>query len=248
MKKQIELKTEEVPEGIRREKAFNPDAWKPKTDLGRQVKEGKVASLNEILDSGKRILEAEIADYLVHDLQSEVLSVGQSKGKFGGGKRSIWKSTQKKTSEGNKPKFATLIIVGNKNGFLGMGYGKSKETMPAKEKALRKAKLNIVQIKRSQTSKTGNTFTIPAKVTGKYGSSTMTLMPAPQGTGLCIENECKKVLAMAGVTDVYSRATNSKTKYNSINACFNALKEISKLKIKPEFVKKANIISGPKNE
>ena len=139
MKKQIELKTEEVPEGIRREKAFNPDAWKPKTDLGRQVKEGKVASLNEILDSGKRILEAEIADYLVHDLQSEVLSVGQSKGKFGGGKRSIWKSTQKKTSEGNKPKFATLIIVGNKNGFLGMGYGKSKETMPAKEKALRKA-------------------------------------------------------------------------------------------------------------
>ena len=203
MKKQIELKTEEVPEGIRREKAFNPDAWKPKTDLGRQVKEGKVASLNEILDSGKRILEAEIADYLVHDLQSEVLSVGQSKGKFGGGKRSIWKSTQKKTSEGNKPKFATLIIVGNKNGFLGMGYGKSKETMPAKEKALRKAKLNIVQIKRSQTSKTGNTFTIPAKVTGKYGSSTMTLMPAPQGTGLCIENECKKVLAMAGVTDVY---------------------------------------------
>ena len=248
MKKQIELKTEEVPEGIRREKAFNPDAWKPETDLGRQVKEGKVASLNEILDSGKRILEAEIADYLVHDLQSEVLSVGQSKGKFGGGKRSIWKSTQKKTSEGNKPKFATLIIVGNKNGFLGMGYGKSKETMPAKEKALRKAKLNIVQIKRSQTSKTGNTFTIPAKVTGKYGSSTMTLMPAPQGTGLCIENECKKVLAMAGVTDVYSRATNSKTKYNSINACFNALKEISKLKIKPEFVKKANIISGPKNE
>ena len=248
MKKDTDVKIEEVPEGIRREKVFNPDAWKPKTDLGRQVKEGKIKTLSEILNSGKRILEAEITDFLVHDLQSEVLSVGQSKGKFGGGKRSIWKSTQKKTSEGNKPKFATLIIVGNKNGFLGMGYGKSKETMPAKEKALRKAKLNIVQIIRARTSQKGSTFTIPAKVTGKYGSSTMTLMPAPQGTGLCIENECKKVLAMSGITDVYSRATNAKTKYNSINACFNALKEISKLKIKPDFMKKADIITGPKNE
>ena len=144
MKKRSEERQTET--GIRKLKPFDKEAWTPKTELGRKVKEGKIISLNEIIDSGARILEPEIVDALLPDLSSELLSTGQSKGKFGGGKSSIWKQTQKKTKEGNKPKFATVAVVGNKQGYVGIGYGKAKETVPAREKALKRAKLNIIKV------------------------------------------------------------------------------------------------------
>jgi len=72
--------------------------WSPKTKLGKDVKEGKIKNLKEVFDSGKKIIEPQIIDYLLPDAEIIFSSVGQSKGKFGGGKRSIWKQTQKKTS------------------------------------------------------------------------------------------------------------------------------------------------------
>ena len=94
------------------------DSWMPKTSLGKQVKEGKITNIDEILEKGLRILEARIVDLLIPNLETDFIMVGQSKGKFGGGKRSIWRQTQKKTAEGNKPKFAALAIIGNKNGYI----------------------------------------------------------------------------------------------------------------------------------
>jgi len=111
--------------------------WIPKTEFGRKVKSGEIKDIDEILDKGGKILEAEIVDALLPDLEYELITIGQSKGKFGGGKRSIWKQTQKKTKEGNKPKFATVAVVGNRKGYVGIGYGKAKETVPAREKAIR---------------------------------------------------------------------------------------------------------------
>src|SRR4030042_762182 len=64
------------------------------------------------------------------------------------GKRRAVRQTQKKTQEGNILSFATFAIVGNKDGYIGLGHGKSKETIPAREKAMRKAKLNIIKIRR----------------------------------------------------------------------------------------------------
>src|SRR3989338_8376894 len=141
-----DVKIEEAPIGVLVKE--EPDTWKPKTSLGRMVKEGKIDNIDYILDKGLKILEINIVDILLPNLEIDFIMVGQSKGKFGGGKRSIWRQTQKKTAEGNKPKFAALAIVGNKNGYVGMGYGKSKETVPAREKAIRKAKLNLIKIKR----------------------------------------------------------------------------------------------------
>ena len=106
---------EEIPQGIKLAKEFDRERWNPKTELGKKVKLGEIKTIEEAIQSGKKILESEIIDSLVSNLESEIISVGQSKGKFGGGKRSIWRQTQKKTSEGNKPKFATLIAVGNRN-------------------------------------------------------------------------------------------------------------------------------------
>jgi ribosomal protein S5 len=67
---------------------------------------------------------------------------------------------------------------------------------------------------------------VPFKVTGKEGSTSVTLIPAPQGTGLVVANELKKVLKIAGVKDVYCRTTGTqRTSFNLVKACVNALKK-----------------------
>ena len=167
-------------------------------------------------------------------LESELLLIGQSKGKFGGGQRRVFKQTQKKTREGNRPKFATLAVVGNCNGYVGLSYGKSRETVPAREKALRKAKLNIIKIKRSCGSwqcNCGEPHTMPFAVQAKMGSVTLKLMPAPRGTGLCVHREVQKILRLAGVTDVWSKTLgHKKTTNNLIGACELALRNLMKIK------------------
>jgi len=236
------------PRGIQK-REFNPEAWKPRTELGRKVKAGEIKDIDEIFNSGIKILEAEIVDMLIPNLESELLSIGQSKGKFGGGKKSIWKQTQKKTREGNKPKFATFAVIGNKDGLVGVGYGKSKETMPAREKAIRNAKLNIIRIKRgcgSWACGCNSPHSIPLKTSGKCSAVEMEILPAPKGTRLCIEEECKKILDFAGIKDVYSKSYNSKTKLNLVKACFDALKNLSKIKIQEAYIKSSGTIMGKK--
>lgn len=211
----------------------NFDAWNPKTELGKKVKNGEVKSLDEIFESGKKILESEIVDFLLSNLETDLLLVGQSRGKFGGGKRTIWRQTQKKTSEGNKPKFGIMAIVGNRDGYVGIGLGKSKETMPSREKAIRNAKLNIIKIKRgcgSWVCGCDKNHSIPFTIIGKEGATKIKLMPAPKGTKLCIEKECQKILNFAGIKDIYSKVSDPKTKLNLVMACFNALKNLSKIK------------------
>lgn len=205
--------------------------WEPRTKLGREVKDGKIRDIDEILDSGRKILESEIVDSLLN-LKSELINIGQSKGKFGGGKRRIWRQTQRKTKEGNIPKFSTLAVVGDENGHFGVGSGKATETLPAREKAIRKAKLNVIKIKRACSGfdcSCNEPHTIPKKITGKGGSIRLTLIPAPQGTGLVVANELKKVLKLAGIKDIYSRSDGKvRTTFNLVNACVDALKKASK--------------------
>src|SRR3990167_6537283 len=119
---------------------FNPDTWKPKTALGRAVKNKEITDIDQILESGRKILEPGIVDMLLPALEAEFLLVGQAKGKFGGGQRRVFRNTQKKTMEGNKPKFSALVVVGDRNGHVGIGLGGAKETVPSREKALRQAK------------------------------------------------------------------------------------------------------------
>ena len=210
--------------------------WIPKTEYGRKVKSGEIKKIDEILDVGGRILEPQIVDALLPELEYELITIGQSKGKFGGGKRSIWKQTQKKTKEGNKPKFATIAVVGNKKGYVGIGYGKAKETVPAREKAIRKAKLNLMKVNfgcGSWDRAFGETQSIPIKVSGKCSSVIVELIPAPKGTGLVVHKELAKILNLAGIEDIYSRTFGkTKTQMNLVKACMAALKQLSKFKTK----------------
>ena len=207
-------------------------AWEPKTELGKEVKDGKIKNIDEILDSNKKILESEIVDSLLN-IKTDLISIGQAKGKFGGGKRRAWRQTQRKTKEGNIPTFSTLAVVGDENGHVGIGSGKSKETLPARDKAIKKAKLNIMKVKRACAGfdcACSELHSIPFKVNGKAGSVKITLIPAPQGTGLVVANELKKILKLAGIKDVYSRTDGKKrTTFNLIKACINALEKTNKI-------------------
>jgi len=203
-------------------------AWEPKTKLGRDVKDGKIKNIDEILDNNLKILEPEIVDSLI-ETKSDLISVGQAKGKFGGGKRRAWRQTQRKTKEGNIPSFSTMAVIGDENGYVGVGEGKAKETLPARDKATRKAKLNIFKVKRTCSAfdcDCSEAHTISFKTTGKSGSVKVTLIPAPQGTGLVVGDQLKKILKLAGIKDVYSRTSGKKrTTFNLVKACVDALRK-----------------------
>lgn len=226
--------TETIKEKIAREKERETvlTGWKPKTKLGREVKEGKIKDIDEIFKKNLRILEPEIVDFLILNLESDLINIGQAKGKFGGGKRRPWRQTQKKTAEGNVPSFACMAVVGDKKGHIGIGYGKSKETVPAKQKAISKAKLNMFCVRRGCGSfecVCTEPHSIPFVTEGKSGSVRIKLIPAPKGTGLVVEDECKKILRLAGIKDVYSKTFGqTKTKFNLAKACIIALKKLSK--------------------
>jgi small subunit ribosomal protein S5 len=239
-----EEKTEKAKSRQTRE--FDKESWKPKTSLGMRVKKGEIDNIDYILDNQLKILEHEIVDILMPDLVTDLLLVGQSKGKFGGGQRRVFRQTQKKTQEGNKPKFGTFAIVGNEDGYVGIGYGKSKETVPAREKATRNAKQNIIKILRgcgSWQCGCKNPHSVPFSVEGKCSSVKIRLIPAPRGTGLCIEKECGKVLKIAGITDVWSQTSGqTKAKINLIYACFDALKKLTEIKLQKETAKNLGIV------
>ncbi|MBS3066381.1 30S ribosomal protein S5 [Candidatus Pacearchaeota archaeon] len=229
----VEIAEEIVEKEVVEKKARgheNLDSWVPQTKLGKMVKGGKIKNIDEVLDNKMKILEPEIVDYLL-SVDHDLLFVGQSKGKFGGGKRRAWRQSQKKTKEGNVITFSAFVVVGDKNGHVGVGFGKSKETLPAREKALRKAKLNLIKIKRGSGSFEGSSHelhSIPLKVEGKCGSVSITLIPAPQGTGLVIGNEGKKILKLAGIQDIYSKSFGHKrTTMNYGKAVMEALKKLA---------------------
>ena len=203
-------------------------AWVPKTKLGQEVKSKKIKNIDEILDANRKILEPQIVDALVN-VKFDLLLIGQSKGKFGGGKRRAWRQTQRKKEEGNVPTFSTMAVIGDEKGHIGVGDGKAKETLPARDKAIRKAKLNIIKINRTCAAfdcSCEEPHTIPFIVEGKSGSVKVKLIPAPQGTGLVVAGELKKLLKIAGIKDIYSRTDGKKrTTFNMAKACFSALKK-----------------------
>jgi small subunit ribosomal protein S5 len=240
------------PEGVIEDVPELIDVWKPTTKLGQMVKDSEITDIDDVFNKNLKILEAEIVDVLVPNLSEELLLVGQAKGKFGGGQRRIFRQTQKKTKEGNKIHFLTYAVVGNKNGYVGVATGKSKETVPARDKSKRKARLNLTRVRRGCGSWQCNCkepHSIPFTVTGKLGSVEVTLMPAPKGKGLCVEKECAKILEMAGIKDVWSRTKGqTKTKINLIAAVMDALKKLSQVKYQPHDIEKFGIVEGKMKE
>jgi small subunit ribosomal protein S5 len=214
-----------------REEKEKLDAWVPKTELGKEVLAGKIKDIDTIFAQGRKILEPQIVDILLPNMQSDLLFIGQSKGKFGGGKRRAFRQTQKISKEGSSLTFGVMAVVGDGNGHIGIGYGRAGETLPAKEKAIRKAKLNLVKIPRGCASydcSCTEHHSIPIATEGKCSSVVVKLMPAPQGTGLVCNNELKKILKAVGIKDVYSKCSGRvRTTFNAGKACMMALNKLN---------------------
>jgi len=236
-----ETKEEVVPEKEKKfnqrrdrraeERATHIASWVPKTKLGKDVKNGKIKRIDKILDKNQKILEDEIVDLLL-PIKTDLIAFGQSKGKFGGGKRRAWRQTQRITQEGGVMTFSAMAVVGDENGHVGVGVGKAGETLPARDKATRKAKLNLIKIKRDCSAfdcQCEDLHSIPFEVSGKSGSVRVTFIPAPQGTGLVVAKELQKLLKLAGIKDVYSKTSGKvRTTFNLIKAAMDALEKTNR--------------------
>lgn len=227
MKKQ----TEEEKQKIEQEKKEEMlSEWKPKTELGKKVLAGKIKSIDEILDNGIKIKEPEIADFLIHNLRAELVEIGGRSGKGGGIQRTPIKITTKMHKSGRRYTTSAFVIVGNENGVIGFGEAKGEEGRIAIDKATRKAKMNLIKIRRgcgSWECGCGENHSIPFKSEGKSGSVRIVLMPAPKGVGLVANEESKKLFALAGIKDIWTKTFGETgTRFNLIKATFNALKNL----------------------
>lgn len=218
---------EEVPEE-RHETAI--DRWKTRTSLGRDVMNGTITTVDDILKSGRKILEPEIVDMLVPDLKNELILIGGRTGKGGGIQRIPVRITAKMHKSGRRFTTSSLVVVGNEDGLVGVGMGRAPETRDAIAKAMQKAKLNIIRIKRgcgSWECNCGTSHSVPFKISGKSGSVRVNLFPSPKSVGLVADDESKKILRLAGIKDVWVRTFgNTGMRINLITATFDALKKL----------------------
>lgn len=189
------------------------EEWVPRTRVGRMVKEGKITSIDEIYRRNLPILEPEIIDFLLPGLEHEVIDVS---------------IVQKMTDAGRITRYRAIVIVGNRDGYVGIGKGKARQFRFAVEKAVRNAKLNLIPVRRgcgSWECTCGESHSVPFKVLGKSGSVRLELKPAPKGTGLVTGDVAKVVLRMAGINDVWSQARGeTRTSYNFARATYLALR------------------------
>lgn len=124
--------------------------------------------------------------------------------------------TAKVVKGGRRFGFAALVVVGDRRGTVGIGYGKANEVPPSVEKGIKEAKkhMNHVQL-------VGRT--IPHQVIGRHGASKVVLVPAAPGTGVIAGNSARAVLEMAGVGDVLTKCYGSTSPKNVVKAVMNAL-------------------------
>lgn len=195
------------------------EGWDPKTEVGRKVKSGEISAIEEILESGKPVLEAEIVDVLLPDMESDNLQI---------------KTTQRVTDSGKRTKFRVVTVIGDRRGHVGLGVGKSEELKPAMDYAVRNAKKNIVSVPMgcgSWECKCSARHSLRRASEGKEGSTVVHLKPAPKGLGLAANDVVKKVLSMAGINDVWSSTTGGKGNvYNMASATMRALDNLNTIK------------------
>lgn len=194
--------------------------WTPKTRLGKMVLEGKITSMDEVLETGMPIREPEIVDMLVPGLEDEVLDVNM---------------VQRMTDSGRRVKFRVAVAVGNQDGFIGFGEAKDRQVGSAIRKAIKTAKTNLIHVKRgcgSWECGCGLEHTVPFQTEGKVGSVRVILKPAPRGLGIASGAHARKVLELAGIKDIWTTSFgNTRTTFNFAKATYNALKKTATMKV-----------------
>ena len=197
------------PEAVK----FDINAWEPRTEIGKRVKNHEITSIEQIFHEGKHIEETEIVDALIPDLKNDVIEIA---------------SVQRMTKNNRKMKFRVTAIVGDGKGHVGVGSGKEAEVKAAIDRAVKNAKSNIIPIIfgcGSWQCACGTSHSIPVIVRGKCGSVEVILKPAPRGLGVVASEPVRKMLELAGVKDLWTFSRGrTRAKYNTLIAVYRALR------------------------
>ncbi len=193
--------------------------WIPRTELGRRVKSGEIASFEQLYEKGIKVLEPQVIDALIPELHEEVLEVT---------------STQRMTAYGRKQQMRAVIVIGDGKGYVGVGVGKAADSRDAIAEAITDAKKNITRVQLGCASwecNCGTPHTVVREATGQNSSTEITLKPAPRGVGIVANQTAKKVLQLAGVKDVWT-FTKGRTRniLNMALATVDAINSINALK------------------
>ena len=139
---------------------------------------------------------------------------------------------------GRRFSFSALIVVGDKKGRVGLGFGKANDVSEAIRKSLEKAKRNMISVPIKKT-------TIPHEVLGEYKGAKVLLKPAAPGTGIIAGGPVRAIMDVCGVNDILSKSLGSKNSMNIVNAAINGLEKLmDKKKISEGRGKKLNELWG----
>ena len=117
-------------------------------------------------------------------------------------------------------RFAALVVVGDENGYVGVGLGKAAEIPDAIRKGKEDAKKNIILVPRNDND------SLHHEITGKFGAASVLLMPAIEGTGVIAGGPVRAVLELAGIRNVRTKSIGSNNKRNVVNATIEGLRSL----------------------
>ncbi len=120
---------------------------------------------------------------------------------------------------GRRFSFGALVVVGDRNGHVGVGYGKANEVPHAVEKGNKAARKSMITVRLRGT-------TIPHRVVGRFGASKVIMVPAGEGTGVIASASVRPVLELAGVKDVLTKSMGSNSPKNLVKAALNGLQQL----------------------
>ncbi|MBN1443245.1 MAG: 30S ribosomal protein S5 [Planctomycetes bacterium] len=120
---------------------------------------------------------------------------------------------------GRRFSFSALVVLGDREGTVGVGFGKANEVPPAVEKAMKNARKAFTQVPVENLS-------IPHKVVGEYRSARVTLLPASEGTGVIAGAAVRAVVECAGIKNILTKVHGSNNPLNVVKATLNALLQL----------------------
>jgi len=127
------------------------------------------------------------------------------------------KRVTKVVKGGRTFRFSALVVVGDGNGYVGVGLGKAMEIPNAIEKGIQDAKKNLIYIERN------NADSIYHEFMGEFGSAKLLLKPAKEGTGVIAGGPARAVLELAGIRNIRTKSLGSNNKKNVVHATIEAL-------------------------
>lgn len=125
---------------------------------------------------------------------------------------------------GRNFRFSVTIVVGNEDGYVGVGLGKAQEIPEAIRKGIEDAKKNLIYVPRVGT-------TIPHRIVGRYGAGQVLLMPAAEGTGVIAGGSVRTVLELAGIKDVRAKSIGTNNARNMANATMDGLNNLKTVEL-----------------